>query len=743
MSRNATINRRDVLSRGSSNSIRNPQSEIRNVPMDQAAVDELYTELNAPIEFHFQIERRQFVQILGAGVLVSVVGVPALGQQRRGRRGRGGGFGAPANVPLAARIHFGEDGTITVLSGKVDCGQGARSEFAQVTAEELGVPISQVRSLLADTSLVPNDGLTAGSSSTPRTVPGIRAAAAAVRRLLVDHAAAKWNVPASEVTIGDGKISHAASNQSITFAQLPGETELVQRFSQPAAADVQTKAVTDWKVMGKPQAMPAARDKVTGRHQYPSDMKRPGMLYGRVLRPPTYLGRLTEVDLKPALEMPGVVVVRDGEFVGVAAPTSFLAGKAIDAVAATAKWDNPPHPSSEELFDYLRNNAQVPTNPFAAAAAAASKRLQATYLVSYIQHAPLEPRTALAEWDGNKVTVWTGSQNPFGVQDEVQRAFGSAPGDVRVIVPDFGSGYGGKHPGEAAVEAARLAKGAGKPVMLRWTREEEFKWAQFRPAGVIDCEASLDESGRLATWWHVNINSGQQSIQSPYAIASKQSQYAQSRPPLRHGSYRALASTANSFARESFMDEMAVLAGKDPLEFRLAQLDDPRLRPVLEEAARSFKWQERVANKQPGRGVGLACSIDKGSYVACCVEVAVDQATKEIKVVHVCEAFECGAIINPDNLRNQVEGAIIQGLGGALSEEMKFKDGVIENAAFRQYRVPHFKDVPTLDIRLMNRTDLASAGAGETPIIALAPAIANAVFQASGQRIRKMPIRLA
>jgi isoquinoline 1-oxidoreductase len=314
---------------------------------------------------------------------------------------------------------------------------------------------------------------------------------------------------------------------------------------------------------------------------------------------------------------------------------------------------------------------------------------------------------------------------------------------VRVIVPDFGSGYGGKHSGETAVEAARLAKAAGKPVMVRWTREEEFKWARFRPAGVIDCEASLDEQGRLATWWHVNINSGQQSMQSPYTIASKQSQFAQSRPPLSHGSYRALASTANSFARESFMDEMAALAGKDPLEFRLAQLDDPRLRPVLEEAARGFQWQEKVKNKQPGRGVGLACSIDKGSYVACCVEVAIDAETKQIKVVHVCEAFECGAIISPDNLLNQVEGAITMGLGGALSEEMKFKDGVIENAAFRHYRVPHFTDVPTMDIRLVNRPDLPSAGAGETPIIALAPAIANAVFHATGQRIRKLPLRLA
>jgi isoquinoline 1-oxidoreductase len=751
MRHNSIVNHHDVPGKGSTNSFRIPQGvrpprqAIRNLPLDTAAIDELYSELNEPIEFQFAIERRQFVQILGAGVLISVVGMKALGQQPRGRgrRGRGGGFGAAANVPLSARIHFGDDGTITVLSGKVDCGQGARGEFAQVAAEEFRVPFGQVRVLLADTSLVPNDGITAGSGSTPNTVPAIRRAAAALRGVLLDHAAAKWNVPAGELKIDGGRITHAASNQSSTFAELAGEEALKQRISQPAGNDVAITPIAEWKTMGKPQAVPTARDKVTGKHQYPSDMKRPGMMYGRVLRAPTYLGRLTSVDLKPAQDMPGVVAVRDGAFVGVAAATSFAAGKAIEEVAKTAQWENPPHPSSDELFDYLRNNSQVPANPFAAAAAAAANTLQATYLVPYIQHAPLEPRTALAEWEGNKLTVWTGSQNPFGVQGELQRAFGSAAGDVRVIVPDFGSGYGGKHSGETAVEAARLAKAAGKPVMVRWTREEEFKWARFRPAGVIDCEASLDEQGRLATWWHVNINSGQQSMQSPYTIASKQSQFAQSRPPLSHGSYRALASTANSFARESFMDEMAALAGKDPLEFRLAQLDDPRLRPVLEEAARGFQWQEKVKNKQPGRGVGLACSIDKGSYVACCVEVAIDAETKQIKVVHVCEAFECGAIISPDNLLNQVEGAITMGLGGALSEEMKFKDGVIENAAFRHYRVPHFTDVPTMDIRLVNRPDLPSAGAGETPIIALAPAIANAVFHATGQRIRKLPLRLA
>ena len=288
-------------------------------------------------------------------------------------------------------------------------------------------------------------------------------------------------------------------------------------------------------------------------------------------------------------------------------------------------------PSSDELYDYLRANVAggVPANPFAADVAKAAKSLRATYTVAYVQHAPLEPRAALAEWVDGKLTVWTATQNPFGVRGELMNAFRLAEDKVRVIVPDFGSGYGGKHTGECAIEAARLAQAAKKPVMLRWTREEEFTWAYFRPAAVIDVEASLDDRGRLSTWYHANINAGRNSADSPYDVPHKQSASLESRPPLRHGSYRALAATGNTFARECFMDELAAAAGADPLEFRLAHLTDSRLRAVLEEAARRFKWSERVKQKRENRGVGLACGTEKGSFVACCAEVEVDREKNE------------------------------------------------------------------------------------------------------------------
>jgi isoquinoline 1-oxidoreductase len=438
------------------------------------------------------------------------------------------------------------------------------------------------------------------------------------------------------------------------------------------------------------------------------------------------------------------VAVEDAGFVGVVATSSFLAKKALEAVGKAAKWEAAPHPSSSKLSDYLREHARggVPKNPNADEVAKAAKSLKQTYKVAYVQHAPMEPRAAVAEWENGKLTVWTATQNPFGVRGELARAFRIAEEQVRVIVPDFGGGFGGKHTGECAVEAARLAQAAKKPVALRWTREEEFTWAYFRPAGVIEAEASLDDAGKLTSWHFVNINSGPSAVEAPYRAGKARSLFVQSEPPLRHGSYRALASTANAFARESFMDELAHAAGKDPLEFRLAHLEEPRLRAVLEEAAKKFDWANRVKKKERGVGVGLACATEKASFVAACVEVAVDAKQGEIRVRHVCQAYECGAITSPANLLSQVQGAILMGLGPALREEMRFEGGKMLNPRFSEYLVPRFADVPKIEVHLLDRQDLPSVGAGETPLIAVAPAIANAVFHATGLRVREMPMRL-
>ena len=427
-----------------------------------------------------------------------------------------------------------------------------------------------------------------------------------------------------------------------------------------------------------------------------------------------------------------------------AAPTAFLAEQALAAIAKTAVWEPSPQPSSQEVFAYLKEHARdgVPKNPFAEELAAAAKSLRQTYHVAYVQHAPLEPRAAVAEWNDGKLTVWTGSQNPFGCHGELARALRLESDRVRVVVPDFGAGFGGKHTGEAAIEAARLAKAAGRPVALRWTRVEEFTWAYFRPAAVIEIEAGLDADGALTSWHFVNINSGGAGIDTPYRAGKAKSEFVRSESPLRQGSYRALAATANNFARECFMDELAEAAGRDPLAFRVAHLDNPRLRTVLETAAERFGWSERVKKKDPNVGVGLACGTEKGSCVAACVEIALEREPERIVVRRVCQAFECGAILNPNNLLAQVQGCIMMGLGPALREEMQFEGGKLTNATFGKYLVPRFKDAPELDVHLLDRPDLPSVGAGETPIMAIAPAIANAVCHAAGVRVHALPIRL-
>jgi isoquinoline 1-oxidoreductase len=352
----------------------------------------------------------------------------------------------------------------------------------------------------------------------------------------------------------------------------------------------------------------------------------------------------------------------------------------------------------------------------------------------------LEPRAAVAEWTDGKLAVWTGSQQPSRVQSDLVQAFRMSAEKVRVIVPDTGGGFGGKHSGEAAVEAARLAKAAGKPVSLRWTREEEFTWAYCRPAGLIEIAAGLDDDGKIVAWDFANYNSGESAIESPYESPNGRTRFFQTDSPLRQGSYRGLASTANTFARESAIDELAHLAKMDPLEFRLKNLPDGRLKDVLVAATKEFGWN-RMRDSAARPAIGLACGTEKGSYTAACVWIEFgDGDPNKIKVTQVCQAFECGAIQNPINMRAQLTGAIMQGLGGALYEQMKFKDGRVTNPRFSEYQVPRMADLPDISAVLIDRKDLASVGAGETPIIAIAPAIANAIFYATGKRRRALPL---
>lgn len=441
----------------------------------------------------------------------------------------------------------------------------------------------------------------------------------------------------------------------------------------------------------------------------------------------------------------GVFVAREGEFVGVAAPTPELAERALASLRAT--WAEPAHPSGSDVYDYFEDNSDAVQGARNAephilgsipeGLAQADRVIEASCRVAFIAHAPLEPRAALAEWQGEQLTVWTGTQRPFGVREELARAFEMPEAKVRVIVPDTGSGYGGKHTGEAAIEAARLARVARRPVKLVWTREEEFTWAYFRPGGRIRAKIGVKSDGVLTSWEFHNFNSGSSGIRTPYEVANQHIEFHTVDSPLRQGSYRALAATANHFAHECLLDEIAHALGREPLGFRLQNLRDERLRAVLQAAAERFGWG---SNPAPGRGFGLAVGTEKGGYVATCAEVSVSGG--EIRVERLVTAFECGAIIKPDGLRNQVEGAVVQGMGGALFEAIRWGQGRIQSNCFSSCRVPRFSDMPRLETILLNRPDLPSAGAGEAPIITVAPAIGNAIFQSSGVRLHAMPMTM-
>jgi CO/xanthine dehydrogenase Mo-binding subunit len=726
----------------------------RDLITDEPIEEERYELLAGPC-YDFTHNRREFIEVLGAGILIAVAASNGMAQQSEPRKSGSSDRGGQKNK-IADRLHIGVDGTVTVLTGKVEVGQGARTQVCQAVAEELHLSVAKIRVIMGDTELCPNDGGTSGSGTTPRTIPTIRTAAAVARRVLVELAAEKLQADPASLSVQDGRVVDPKTNRSVDYAELAKDEALQSKLDRVVDRDVQIEKVERWQVLGSSPVKASAEQIVTGSHRYPSDIVRPGMLYGRILRRPAYGARLSSIDLAPAEAIAGVKVVWDGDFVGCAASSTWLAAKAIESLAPVAKWDlkePSQQPSSDTLFKYLKDHSAsqktggrglgrggTSRGSVEQGLASANKTLSAEYEVAYIQHAPMEPRAAVAEWREGSLTVWTGTQNPARVRGELMEAFHLPTDRVRVIVPDTGGGFGGKHTGEVALEAARLAKSCGQPVSVRWTRAEEFVWAYFRPAGLIEVTGGLDSKGNLLAWDFVNYNSGGSAIETPYKVPNAHTQFISCDAPLRSGSYRALASTANTFARECFMDELATAADVDPLDFRMAHLAAGRLRDVLSAATEKFGWSARWKERSANRGVGLACGTEKGSYVAACAEVEVDRQTGNVKVIHVCQAFECGAIQNPENLRAQVEGCVIMGLGAALRERIEFADGKIRNASFSEYLVPRADDVPTIDTLLVNRRDLPSTGAGETPIIAVAPAIANAVFHATGLRIRAMPM---
>jgi nicotinate dehydrogenase subunit B len=679
-----------------------------------------------------------FFELLTDG-LVTVVAADD-GSQDDGTRQAGPGAGDDAWV------HVGADGMVTAFTGKVEAGQGTRTALALLVAEELAVPAGSVRVVMGNTSLSPFDIGTFASRSMPYAAPPLRAAAAASARLLRQAAAQRFGMDAADLTAAGGMLAGPDGAPSVSYGELLAGQRRVERV--PASEPV--RPAQSWRSAGHPARALVAADVVTGTKRFPSDMSLDGMLHGCVLRPPAFGARLRNSGTRAADELPGVQVVRDGEFTGAVAPDRATALRAIGLI--DADWECPPQPAAGDLDAYLRAHpieGEGWISPFRheqgdaeAALAAGPVRIDASYSAAYIAHVPMEPRAAVARWADGRLTVWAGTSTPFRARGEVAAALGVAESDVEIIVPDYGGGFGGKHGGAVAIEAARLARAAGCPVKVQWSRDEEFHQGYLRPAALLDVSCSADESGAISGWSFTNINSGQAGILSPYRIPHQRVAFQPADSPLPQGPYRALASTANHFARESALDELAHRLGADPLVFRLRHLDDERLAAVLRAAALRFGWDDTTERPDPGAdrtGTGIALGMEKGGRVATAAQVRV-APDGTLQVLRLVTAFDCGAVVSPDNLANQVEGAVMMGLGGALFEAVDFAGGRILNASMSGYRVPRLADLPEFEVVLIDRPDQPSAGAGEAPIVAVAPAIANAIFHACGVRLRSMPL---
>jgi nicotinate dehydrogenase subunit B len=668
------------------------------------------------------------------------------------------GFPPPANsyravaysntqpqVPTATWLHIGPDSRVTVFAGKVEYGQGIRTGLAIEVADELRVSLDDVTVVLSDTDLVPWDMGTFGSQSTARVGLQLRKAAATAREALLELAANRFDLPVSDLVASDG---HIAPRHDPARRVSYGELVAGQELSRDIVDDAPLTPESEFTVMGRPQTRVDAVDRVTGRTKYSQDVLLPGMLYARIVRPPSFGATLVDADVTVAERMPGVAaVIREGNLLAVLAENDEQAELATRVIRA--QWEEKAgQPSRFDMPQLLLESAHDPVTvqdvgDVDAGFRSADHILESTYYVPYVSNAPMEPKAAVAVWEGDRLTVWAGTQRPFGVRSELAQHFGVPETNVHVITPDVGGGFGSKSYYPVALEAARLARSAGRPVRVAWTRFEEMAWSTFRPAALIQVRSGFKSDGTIVAWeFRANHagerpNIGRRGSESPYDIPNTRVVVSAAESPLRSGSYRSLGGAVNHFAREAHIDEIAAATGVDPGELRLRHLSHSRFRRVLETAMERFGWQP--AKAPSGRGFGLGIGLDVGSYVALCLEARVQGS--EVKVSRVVSALDCGLVVNPEGARNQMEGAIVMGLGTALYEAVEFENGRLLNAGFARYRVPRINDAPQIEVHLVGDATTPSTGAGEPGIVPMAAALSNAVFDATGQRIRELPLQ--
>lgn len=684
------------------------------------------------------LDRREFLKRAGGGIFILFT-IGNLDWEIQERQGR-----LPSDFNAFLRI--GEDGRVSCLTGKIEMGQGVVTSLGMMLADELDVPLESVDMVMGDTDICPWDMGTFGSLSTRAFGPSLRTAGAEARMVLKEMASERLKVPAANLVTDNGLVYDKGNKQKkISYADLAKGKKIERRASGKAPV----KKPSEFKIMGKSVKRRDSAEKVTGKTQYTGDIQLPGMLYGKILRPPAHGAKLLSVDVSEAEKVEGATVVRDGEFIAVLHKYPDVAESALSKVKAV--FDTPKSDLNEEtIFDHLLKVAapgQASQNGgnLEQGERDSTTLFEETYLNDYVAHAAMEPHTAVVKIDGEKATVWASTQTPFRAKDEVAGEIGIKAENVRVITPYVGGGFGGKSANGQVVEAARLAKLSGKPVQVAWTRKEEFFYDTFRPAAVVKIKSGITDKGMMSLWdYHVYF-AGQRGADHFYDIPNHQT-VAHGRGwtggpgthPFATGAWRAPSNNTNTFARESQIDIMAAKAGMDPVEFRLKHLKDEKMRRVLKTAAEKFGWK---AGKSPsGRGWGVACGIDAGTWVATCAEVEADKKSGKVKVKRVVCAQDMGLVVNPDGAMMQMEGCIMMGLGYVLTEGLRFKGGEILDRNFDTYQMPRFSWLPAIETYIIDNQESDPQGGGEPAIVVMGGVIANAVYDAIGVRMFRLPM---
>jgi nicotinate dehydrogenase subunit B len=684
-------------------------------------------------------DRRKFLKRLGGGILIicSLGDFSALQAEILQRR--------PMPTDLNVYLRIREDGKVELYTGKIEMGQGAITSLAQMLAEELDVRLDDVVMVMGDTDLCPWDMGTFGSMTTRFFGPPLRAAGAEARAILLQLAAERLGAPVERLVAQEGEI-HDRENlgSKISYADLTQGQKIVKKLSGKPTL----KKPEEFKIIGKPVFRQDAGLKVTGQAKYAGDIRIPGMLSAKILRPPAHGAILRKLNTDGLKDFSDVEVVNEKDLFAVLHPDPERAQLALTRVKA--EWDEPdPEVNDKTIFGYLVEKADSGEpagrgGNLEEGTQLSKQIVEEEYFNSYVAHAPMEPHAATAVFENGDLKVWASTQTPYRLQESAAEMLQLPLEKVRVMQNFVGGGFGGKSNNQQALEAARLSKITGKPVQLIWSRREEFFYDTFRPAAVVKIKSGLDNTGKISLWDYRVYFAGERGSQHfydiPHHLTMAYGEWGGSSGvhPFAVGPWRAPANNTNTFARESHIDVMALKAGMDPYEFRMKNLKDPRMIRVLKAVAEKFGYQP---GKYPsGRGIGISCGIDAGTYVAHMAEVEVDRSTGKIKVKRVACAQDMGLIINPQGALIQMEGCIIMGLGYALSEEIQFEGGKIHNQNFDDYGITRFSWIPKIEPVFIDAREDPAQGGGEPAIICMGAVIANAVFDAVGARLYQLPL---